>query len=258
MTRIFFAFLFSLSMLSPAQADIFGGEDVRASDGVQNSIVALYQQTSNTQGALCTASLLGQDVALTAAHCVSGSSMRTVLIFGRTLQSRQQSPNVRQVSRVLISPRWSRSEGQGMDEGDIALVRFEGGLPSGYHAAEPLSSDAALKAGQKLILAGYGISNAVTHTGAGVLRKTEVTLIDPRPGKTEMILDQTHGKGACHGDSGGPAFLKLGARLILAGVTNRGYPATAPDNCASDVVYTKVSAYYSWIEKGIQELRSSH
>lgn len=246
-------------LTSQAQSDIIGGDSVRQTDPVQNSIAALYQQTSPTMGALCTASILAQDIAITAAHCVSGGSQQIVLIFGTHIHGSDHSgnsTNQRKVSKVLVNSAYAKHAGRGMDQGDIALVRFEGGLPSGYYAIEPMTSDHVLKKGLKVTLAGYGISNALTHKGAGVLRKTRVSILDPRPGSTEMILDQTHGKGACHGDSGGPAFVKADGRLLLAGVTNRGYPDRAPDNCASDVVYTKVSAYLSWIERGIQELRS--
>ena len=64
-----------------------------------------------------------------------------------------------------------------------------------------------------------------------------------------MIISQSHGQGACHGDSGGPAFIKRRGKIILAGVTNRSYPDHAPDDCAHNVVYTKVPAYRSWIRK---------
>jgi secreted trypsin-like serine protease len=83
-----------------------------------------------------------------------------------------------------------------------------------------------------------------------------VGVADPRSGKSEMILDQSRGHGACHGDSGGPAFVRQGKKMVLAGVTNRSYPSQAPDDCAHRVVYTKVSAYRSWIQKGEAKLHS--
>ena len=69
-----------------------------------------------------------------------------------------------------------------------------------------------------------------------------------------MILDQSHGHGACHGDSGGPAYIQKNGKMILAGVTNRSYPSSASDDCAHQVVYTKVHAYESWIKKNKQKL----
>ena len=46
-----------------------------------------------------------------------------------------------------------------------------------------------------------------------------------------MILDQEDGSGACHGDSGGPAFFEKDGKTYLLGVTNRSYPDGAPDDC---------------------------
>lgn len=142
-----------------------------------------------------------------------------------------------------------------MDQGDIALVRFPGGLPKGYQKIGIADSDKALKKGSATALAGYGISNARTKTGAGTLRKTTVRVSDLRKGKSEMILDQSHGHGACHGDSGGPAFVRYRGKSALAGVTNRSYPDGAADDCAHKVVYTKVSAYKDWIKRNEKALR---
>src|SRR5262249_46868113 len=161
----------------------------------------------------------------------------------------------RPVSSVRVNPQWRKSKGQGMDEGDIAVVNFQGGLPSGYQSVPMAKSDRALKKGKKTVLAGYGIDNPYARTGSGKLRKTRVSVADPRPGKHEMILDQSHGKGACHGDSGGPAFVGSGRRAVLAGVTNRSYPNGAPDDCHHQVVYTKVSSYRPWIEKSERDMR---
>jgi hypothetical protein len=136
-----------------------------------------------------------------------------------------------------------------MDQGDIAVVKFKGGIPEGYAPAKVISSEEPLKVGAPVTLSGYGISNAQRKTGAGVLRKTNVKIAKARKGKSEMILDQSHGHGACHGDSGGPAYVRVHGKMVLAGVTNRSYPSRGQDDCAHGVVYTKLSAYRSWIKE---------
>ncbi len=247
---------FSVGMSRAARADIVGGEEVQAIDPIQSTTAALYEPSAGGRGgALCTASLIGKDIAVTAAHCVQPGGPKPVLLFGRDVHSPQTIK--RQVTGVSVNPRWKTRAGKGMDEGDIALVRFPGGLPSGYQTVKPLDSEKSLKKGDTAVLAGYGISNARTHAGAGVLRKTSVKILNSRPGKSEMILDQSHGRGACHGDSGGPAYVRHGKGVALAGVTNRSYPARAPDDCAHQVVYTKVDAYRSWIQKEERKLRAS-
>jgi hypothetical protein len=240
--------LFSLTLLSTlARADIVGGVDIQPQDPINASTAALYEPGPKGEGSLCTASVIGPHTAVTAAHCVSPGRTKPVVIFGNDIRSPQRE--VRPVSKVVVNPNWAKRRGTGMDQGDIALVKFTGGLPEDYHPVPMLQTDRALRKGRTVTLAGYGISNAAEKTGAGILRKTQVKIDGPRSGKSEMILDQTRGHGACHGDSGGPAFVRQRGQVILAGVTNRGYPDSAPDDCRHKVVYTKVSSYAPWIDR---------
>lgn len=229
---------------------IVGGMEVPASDPIQRSTAALYSPSPNgTGGALCTASLISRDTAVTAAHCLQGPSYAPVMIFGSNVRSPDSVK--RPVTGEVVHPGYGRH--RGMDQGDIAVVKFGGGLPNGYKPAA-LDTKESVKKGERVVLAGYGVSDARTRAGAGVLRKAEVSVADPRPGKSEMIFDQSHGRGACHGDSGGPAYFRRGRRMILGGVTNRSYPNTAADDCAHKVVYTKIAAYRPWIEKSEAKL----
>lgn len=254
---IFFGLVSLLAAGSVSARDfIIGGQDVGPRDPIQASTVGLFEPSASGRGgSLCTASLISKDIALTAAHCIQPGAPKPVLIFGRDLHS----PNAvrRPVQAVAVHPKWGASAGQGMDQGDIALVKFPNGIPQGYRKVSTVPTDADIKPGTTAILAGYGISDAHTHEGAGRLRKTEVSVLQSRPGKTEMILDQSHGRGACHGDSGGPAFIRKRGRMVLAGITNRGYPNHAPDDCGHQVVYTKVPAYRSWIQKNERKLEAT-
>jgi hypothetical protein len=239
----------------PAHADIVGGDEVQSPDPIAHSTAALYEPSPDGHGgALCTASLISNDTAVTAAHCIDPHGIKPVLIFGRDVRAPESEK--RQVSNAVVNAKWTAHQGRGMDQGDIAMVRFPGGLPPGYQPAPMIPSAASIRKGEEAVLAGYGITDARTRAGAGVLRKTRVRVEQDRPGKTEMILDQSHGHGACHGDSGGPAYVRVGGRPVLAGVTNRSYPDSGPDNCAGRVVYTKISAYRPWMKKADARLHS--
>ncbi len=254
-TSIFKLILF-VSLFAPsawARNYIVGGQDVGDLDPVRAATVGIFDPSPDGQsGSLCTGTLIRDNMAVTAAHCVPKGAARPVVIFGKDLHS----PGAihRQVEAVAVNPKWQTHQGKGMDQGDIALVKFDGGLPAGYKKVAAVTSDKEIQAGSEVTLAGYGISNAQTKTGAGRLRKTKVDVLDGRHGKSEMILDQSHGRGACHGDSGGPAFVNHGGKIELAGVTNRGYPDRAPDDCAHQVVYTKVPAYRPWIRSTEKKL----
>ena len=249
--RSFVSFVL-LALASGARADIVGGEVVTEADPIRSSTAAFYSPSPDGRsGSLCTASVIGRDTALTAAHCIPRDGSHPVIIFGRTLKD--PTAEKRTVSAMRVNPAWDTHRGKVMDQGDIAVVKFDGGTPEGYRSI-PIASKDSVHAGESATLAGYGVSDARRKSGAGVLRKTQVAVENPRAGKSEMILDQSHGHGACHGDSGGPAFIKEGGRTVVAGVTNRSYPASAPDDCGHKVVYTKVAAYKPWIEKSEAEL----
>lgn len=240
---------------APARADIVGGEEVKESDPIRESTVSLFTPSRDGRGgSLCTASLIDNDVAVTAAHCIDPSAPNPVVVFGRDLRS------PRSIKRPVIGARvhstWRHHQGRGMDQGDIALVKFGGGLPRGYHKARVSGSESLFRKGRHVTLAGYGISDARARTGSGVLRRTQVTVANSRKGRSEVIFDQSRGHGACHGDSGGPAFITDRGKPALVGVTNRSYPDSAPDDCAHQVVYTKIGAYRDWIKKSKRELHA--
>jgi secreted trypsin-like serine protease len=234
-----------------AHADIVGGDDVSGQDPIAHSTVALYQQT-RTGGMLCSATLISKEYAVTAAHCVENGIDHMVVVFGKDIRS-----DVRGAVRVThaeVARAWQEKHMDDEDLGDIAVIHLEGKLPRGFHRALLLPKKIKLQKGDSVILAGYGISNSKRGDGEGTLRRATVTVENPSLGKTEIVLDQRKGSGACHGDSGGPAFVERDGKLYLMGVTSRGYPMGAPDDCKHEVVYTQVNAYRKWIS---QEIRAN-
>jgi|GEM_PF-337024 len=154
--------------------------------------------------------------------------------------------------------------GELKDHGDIALLKFKGEKPVGYSEASFLSNQAELATGKDVVLSGYGLDNGKDNTGSGVLRVVDnIKIANGSFASTEVLLDQTQGKGACRGDSGGPAFIKVTengeTKLKLWGVTSRGYRDRKND-CTQFSVYTNSLAWGSWLadaSKRILELEAS-
>lgn len=233
-----------------ANADyIVGGTAVAPSSPIARSTVALM-----IGNALCTGSIIDRDLVVTAAHCVEGNPPQVRIIFATLLTPTTVAQNSVLASRYVIHPSYRMNQ-TAPDQNDIALVQFRGGLPSGYVPNELLSDPRFLKRHEPVVLAGFGVTNAVSHEGAGQLRATEVQIADESFGKTEVIVAQTAGHGACHGDSGGPAYLQNGAHLLLWGVTSRGYPLRAPDDCAHEAVYTNILEQQDFIRAAAVKLR---
>ncbi len=226
---------------------IVGGSVVGAADVISKSTVGLING-----GALCTASIIDVDLAVTAAHCVEMDE-GIGLVFAQDL--RAPKAKAVQVTGVVVNPNWWSNQSNEKNTGDIALVRFAGGIPAGFAKVKLLTQASALKKGGTITLAGYGITDAAIQSGAGTLRKADVTILNPKFSTTEILFDQSSGRGGCHGDSGGPAFIQSGADLLLMGVTSRGYPANAPDDCVHQSIYTKVTSYSSWLKAAAKSLR---
>ncbi len=225
-----------------AQGDgIIGGKDISSSDPLIKGIVAVYNAS---EGALCTGSLLQNNVVLTAAHCIGEKPSDLFVLFDTVLSG---SSLRRPVDQTEVSAEWATNQDNDTNTGDIAVLHFTGTLPAGYAAATLLTDISVLKAGATVTLAGYGISNGVTSEGAGTLRETDVTIADAAFSKTEIKLDQTHGQGACHGDSGGPAYIQVNGQYFLWGITSRG--VDDPNNdCSRYSAYTDAVAYADWLK----------
>lgn len=231
---------------------IVGGQLVSANDAIAQSTVLIVGQlvdekTGKPGEYICTGSLLASDLIVTAGHCVSGVDATKIrIVFALAVgKNKQPAPNqIMSIKGYVANPHYKGEHYQGVDMGDIALIRLNGNAPAGYQAAK-LGSPSI---GGLTVLAGYGITSAATHAGAGTLRKTTVAVVQ-RLGSTEILVDETHKTGSCNGDSGGPAFTQSGGQLLLWGVTSRG-----DLDCSQHGIYTLISAYSSWIQDAAKQI----
>jgi V8-like Glu-specific endopeptidase len=196
-------------------APIIGGE----TDTGDPSVVAVYaQQVGATSGFLCTGSVIAPTVVLTAAHCVSpsetGAGARFVVLTATDINKRGGQQLA--VKEVHANPRWSAHDLEnGHDEGIVILAQPTSlaPLPINRTALGPSATGAALR------IVGYGLDDGVDQTGAGVKRQALTKL-----GQVESTLVEVgdHRRGTCNGDSGGPAFMKLGGVETIVGTTSYG------------------------------------
>ncbi len=236
---------------------IIGGQVVSPSDDMAHRVVALYDVQAK---ALCTASIVSPTYLITASHCVTpGKTSNLRVIFGTDLTQKSTIVAVAAVLGAVQSPLWKTNQNKNTDTGDIAIVKLATPIPQGFMPATILTAAALIQTGVPVLLEGYGITvghpdpKSQNDNGAGVLRDVVTTISNAAFSASEVMIDDSQGKGACHGDSGGPAYVKdAKGNMFLFGVTSRGTDVA----CSKGVVYTNILAYVKWIPTAVQELEA--
>ncbi len=212
-----------------------------------------------------------------ATYIVFSPDMESILNMGNNFKN---SPAVRKVIMMKAHEEWNQGQANAAIPGnDVGLMLFDGQTPENYKTAKILTDPTALKRGAMTILAGYGVDSAQVidvdprktknlqdlidkgevfcdnddarkaHacireelSGPAILKAVTVT-IKYSPNDGEVILDQTQGKAACSGDSGGPAYIQVGDEVQLWGVTSR-----SGIGCNQDIIYMNILHYATWIK----------
>ncbi|OYZ23411.1 MAG: hypothetical protein B7Y39_05130 [Bdellovibrio sp. 28-41-41] len=238
--------------LEPEEASttgIIGGKDVAANESPAQTSVVLYDPTVK---AVCTGSLLGNNLVLTAAHCLGKDPSKILVVFSTSLQ-KANATMTRPVVGAIAHNQWQTTRAKTKDTNDIALIKFQGTTPIGYRAVNVLPNTSALKDKSAVLLAGYGMSDGAKKTGTGVLRQTMTTIASTQFASSEILVEQRLGRGACHGDSGGPAYIVANGVYYLWGVTSRGSMDTK-DQCNALSVYTNILFHLKWLQDNARAL----
>lgn len=228
-----------------ADAAIVGGSATTEPEAIAKSVVAVVSQKGDGQS-LCTGTLLGQDIVLTAAHCVDGEPQHLKIVFNLNIHQATEE-NVRLADAYVQNERWSRPTAEG--RGDLALIHFEGGIPAGFRAVKLAPKTFKVEKGMPVLFAGYGVTNGQRERGAGQLRETETAVVGDYS-STEVLTDgRKH--GVCFGDSGGPAFVVQDSKIVQWGIAS----SVTSRSCNDLSIHTSVMPYLSWIRLKIRDLR---
>lgn len=269
-------------------AGIFGGQSLKEdSEFARGAVFILYKTgEKDAKGKpatrMCTGTLIDQNIVLSAAHCMppSGNPDQMWVAFSLDpicqVDAMGEEKALRKVEKVISHPGYAEKEDGDLSDEDLMMLRFEGQAPSGKKVVKPLTQHVELNESSEIQLVGYGQMadfNEKSDQERVLLRSTAVQpllqssatakITQDNSGKV-LYFDQSKGHGACNGDSGGPALLKVNGELRLLGVNSAvdtlgadEFAEQAQVTCHQGLRSLSVLAHRDWILSTHGELKNS-
>jgi len=253
---------------------MIGGKIIQGNVGISSlfPFMVLLKITNfqTNQLHFCGASYLKNNWLVTAAHCFSDQSNNVRVYFHPHQVDQVFNPFFPSytVRDFFIHPEFSTQT----KENDIAFLRLEDHLendswffpPHNQKIQMKLTSDSYLyeTPGTELMIAGYGkvstnddfdIMHSTLHYGrVKVVDEKKFPKIKVSPSMMVAEGNQINNNtfsvvDSCQGDSGGPLYFKKeDNEYILVGIVSWGISCGIPEYPG---VYTRISAFYDWIEE---------
>ncbi|HWD01244.1 MAG TPA: serine protease [Amycolatopsis sp.] len=193
----------------------------------------------------CAGSLITPTWVVTAAHCVSGKDLAS-LVFRLGTNESDTGGETAKPAEIVLNPHYNAAN----QTGDLALVRL-----SAPAKTTPITLGSAAAPGTATRVLGWGQTCPTPGCGDPVktLQQLDTHLVDGSrcpsdfDGTTELCTDNPGGTaGSCYADSGSPELAREGDHWTLLGVTSR--PGNASPTCATaPSIYTSTVAYAPWL-----------
>jgi len=249
--------LYLIAALSVAAANgptaaMVGGAQP-AADGAGRSVVML----DGSGGTVCTATAIGRDLLLTAAHCVQPGSEYKLLENPASREAK-----LKDIARIERHPQFDLKRlFAHLATADVALIKLAEPLLAKISAARLGSESETVAVGDAFVVAGYGVTlrgaerldgvvRAATLVATGQPGSLQIRLFDPR------TKGDSPGLGACTGDSGAPAFREKNGSLAIVGVVSWSTGPKLTAGCGGLTGITPIARYRGWIVETARTLAS--
>jgi len=237
------------------------GDNVNVPSQTMPAVVSLWVDVDGELTFSCTATLIEQQIAVTAAHCIQGEYREmTVWVGNNRVYDSLGKGHL--VDASWFNPRYSDAK-LANDVGILHLAT-PANIPKSKLAR--LDGKTRLDAKTKFILAGWGDDQ---NEDVGMLHKVSLKLKNSEAKnyfgtwfneKTQVAVGKRISSegvyaGACTGDSGGPLYILKDGRINIVGVTS--YGAAAGCGIGVPSVFSRVSYYEKAMKKGIKEAKET-
>ncbi len=234
---------------------IIGGEAVKSTDFARSATVGIFTTDRRGLQFLCTGTLISKNLVVTAAHCMQSVYSVVYVSFG---EDRPKSTlGMIRVDEFVSHPDFRNIQKPGEDgelywttTKDIALLKLSTDAPECFAPVGIHADTDKIPLKSPLLLAGFGMTD--DEEGTASVSMNQVTVSLDSLVEEYLVIDQTDKRGACFGDSGGPAYLKTPQGWLVVGATHAARPGFFDCHHKSD--YTSLSKYSDFILKIAGEL----
>ena len=262
--------VFYLTPQSEAEDETIASEDIVGGSAVQN--VASYPFFGfSKRGALCAATLIHDDIAVTAGHCAGVFSNSGLLLGGRQLNGLDAKEDItvlkelrhplynkitfendilllklqrNRTMNTFVQPVYSINQNRSTPQDNATVTTIGMGRTSENAAlASELQQVSIRVINNKICQRKYRKSGSSTNSN-------NISISD------SMICAASLGKDACMGDSGGPLLIQVTdeqqrKRWKLIGIVSWGIGCARVNRPG---VYTRISSHIKFIQSGICQL----
>jgi hypothetical protein len=236
-------------------AAMVGGAPPAAS-GMGRSVVLILGSYGASSTA-CTATAIGPDLLLTAAHCVQpGADYKLVA------SEPGDAPVLKDVARIEREPQFDLKRLFGhLATADVALIKLAEPPPARIPPVRIGSGAETVTVGDTLVVVGYGDTVRGDGRTGGTVRAAPL-VVTGQPGTLQIRLfdpatkGASAGLGACTGDSGAPAFREAGGSLTVIGVVSWSTGPNLSAGCGGLTGITPLVRYRAWIVDTARRLGS--